>query len=95
MPGLHGTSQPTMDEDTIPAKPDGSPASDDDPKPDGSPGPSDGPELARSSPTPTPPPEERAEVSNYAGFLFLGGLGSILLGLLYALFRLLHRKKRA
>ncbi len=79
----------------LPAEPTGSPASADDPKPDGSPGPSDGPELARTSPTPTPPPEERTEVSNYAGFLFLGGLGSILLGLLYALFRLLHRKKRA
>ena len=78
----------------LPAEPIGSPSPASDPKPDGSPGPSDGPELAQSSPTPTPPPEERAEVSNYAGFLFLGGLGSILLGLLYALFRLLRRKKR-
>lgn len=78
----------------LPAEPIGSLASADDPKPDGSPSPSDGPESAQCSPTPTPPPEERAEVSNYAGFLFLGGLGSMLLGLLYALFRLLRRKKR-
>ena len=78
----------------LPAEPIGSPASANDPKPDGIPGPSNGLELAQSSPTPTPPPKERAEASNYAGFLFLGGLGSMLLGLLYALFRLLRRKKR-
>ncbi len=79
----------------LPAEPIGSPASANDPKPDGIPGPSNGLELAQSSPTPTPPPEDRGEVSDHAALLFLGGLGSMLLGLLYALFRLLHRKKRA
>ena len=50
--------------------------------------------MLPAEPIGSPASAERAEVSNYAGFLFLGGLGSMLLGLLYALFRLLRRKKR-
>ena len=47
-----------------------------------------------NTPTPTPPPKDPGEVSANVGLLFLGGLSTILLGWMYALFRLLRRKKR-
>ena len=46
----------------------------------------------KSSPTPTPPPEEPP--AQFAGYLFLGGLGSMILGCVYVLFRAFKRKKR-
>ena len=47
----------------------------------------------RDTPPPTPPREE-PEITDLGGLLFLGGLGSMLLGCVYALFRAVRKKKR-
>ncbi len=43
----------------------------------------------------TPPPEEPPESAAFAGLLFLGGLGSMILGCVYVLFRQIKKKKRS
>ena len=48
-------------------------------------------------PSDTPPPtptHDGPSASAYGGLLFLGGLGSMLLGCVYMLFRALKKKKR-
>lgn len=45
--------------------------------------------------SPTPPPEDPPQSQQFAGLLFLGGLGSMMLGCVYALFRTLKKKRRS
>ena len=48
---------------------------------------------AGETPPPTPPPKA-PETTAYAGLLFLGWLGSMLLGCVYVLFRVIRKRRK-
>lgn len=51
------------------------------------------PMPTKATPSPTPPAEEK-DPAAYGGLLFLGGLGSMLLGGVYTLFRTVKKRRR-